>query len=111
MKLIKKVIFVLFLIFLFSSLLKNIFNYQGRLQFYQDYKKDYENERRRQRELQTAILKKKSAQELEKTIRNKLNLLKADEVAILLPSPTPPPATITPSSLPNWVKWWQVFFK
>lgn len=111
MKLIKKVVFVFFLIFLFSSLLKNIFHYQSQFKFYQDYKKEYEKEQKRRRQLETEILKKKSATELEKTIRNQLNLLKADEVALLLPSPTPPPTTPTPSPSPNWLKWWQVFFK
>lgn len=111
MKLFKKTILFFFLLFLFFSLLKNILNYQARLQFYQDYKKEYEKEKNRQRQLQTEILKKKSSIEIEKTIRNKLNLLKEDEVAVLLPSPTLSPAFPTPIPLPNWVKWWQVFFK
>ena len=39
MKLIKNVIFLCLLLFLFSSLLKNLFSYKSKLQFYQQFKK------------------------------------------------------------------------
>ena len=109
MRYIKKILLLLFILFLFSSLLKNIFNYQNKLQFYQDFKQDYENEKQKNIALKTDVLKKKSMSELEKTIRNKLNLLRPDEVAVSLPSPTPAPVTITPTPLPNYLQWWQVF--
>ena len=111
MRYIRKILLLLFIIFLFSSLLKNIFNYQSKLQFYQGFKNDYEKEKQKNIALKTDVLKKKSMSELEKTIRNKLNLLKPDEMAVSLPSPTPAPVTITPTPLPNYLQWWQVFVK
>ena len=60
--------------------------------------------------LKTQLVKKSDTNEIEKTIRNKLNMLKQDEVAIILRQPTPTPLLITPTPLPNYLQWWQVFF-
>lgn len=111
MQLIKKTIGIIFLIFLFSSLVKNIFNYTNKNQFYQDYKNDYEKENKKNIELKTEIAKKQSVSEVEKTIRNKLNLLKENEVAIILPVPTLTIITPTPTPAPNYIQWWWIFFK
>ncbi len=76
MAVIKKLFFVLLIIFLFSSLIPNVFNYRNKLSFYLQTKKELETEKKRSIELKTEIVKKKSSDEVEKTIRNKLNLLK-----------------------------------
>ncbi len=108
---IKKLFFVLLVIFLFSSLIPNVFNYRNKLSFYQQTKKELDDEKKRQIELQTQIVKKKSSDEVEKTIRNKLNLLKENEVALIIPSPTPKVIKITPTPAPNYIQWWNLFFK
>jgi len=111
MQIIKKVIIVLFLLFLFSSLTKNIFNYQKKLSFYESFKKDYENEKRKNLSLKTEILKKSGPNEVEKIIRNKLNLSKPEETTIILPEPSPTPIIISPTPIPNWQQWLKVFVK
>lgn len=111
MKQIKGMLAVFLIVFLLFSLLKNIFNYKDKMQFYQDYKQDYDAERKKNIELKTEIVKKKSVAEVEKTIRNDLNLLKTDEVALILPSPTPTPVRVTPTPAPNWKQWLDLFFK
>ncbi len=106
----KKIFLIIFLIFLFSSLLPNVLNYKNKIEFYQQIKKDYEEEKKKNIELKTKIINKKSIDEIEKTIRNKLNLSKENEVVIIIPSPT---KKILPSPTPvlkNWQKWWQIFF-
>ncbi|OGK40206.1 hypothetical protein A3A74_06890 [Candidatus Roizmanbacteria bacterium RIFCSPLOWO2_01_FULL_35_13] len=110
MKFIRKIVFFLLLLFFFSSLTKNLFDYKSKVSFYQSYLRDYENEKKKNITLKTQLLKKSDFNEVEKTIRNKLNLLKEDEVAIILPQPTPTPIIITPTPLPNWQRWKQVFF-
>ncbi len=110
MRLIKRVIILLLLIFLLSSLLRNILSYRDKIQFYQDFKKAYDTEKKQNITLQTQILKKKSYSELEKTIRDKLNLLQPDEIAITIPTPTPGIPSVTPTPAPNWIQWWNVFF-
>jgi cell division protein FtsB len=111
MKLIKNVVFIFLILFLFSSLLKNLFSYKSKLQFYQQFKEDFDKEKKQNIELKTEVVRKKSQEEIEKTIRNDLNLLKDNEVALILPSPTKAPPSITPTPLPNWQQWWQLFFK
>lgn len=110
MKLIRKIVFFLLLLFFFSSLTKNLFDYRRRLSFYEEYKRDFEKEAKKNIELKTEVLKKSDPNEIEKTIRNKLNLLKPDEVAIILKQPSPTPVVITPTPLPNYLQWWKVFF-
>ena len=110
MKILRKLVFFLLLLFFFSSLTKNLFDYKNKVAFYQNYLNDYEKEKKRNITLKTQFLKKSDTYELEKTIRNKLNLLKEGEVAIILPQPTPTPIIITPTPLPNWQQWKQVFF-
>lgn len=111
MVIIKKVFFVLLIIFLFSSLIPNVFNYRNKMTFYQQTKKELEEEKKRQIELKTEIVKKKSVEEVEKNIRNKLNLLKENEVAIIIPLPTQYPRLTPTPILANWQQWWRVFFK
>lgn len=110
MKLVRKIVFFLLLLFFFSSLSKNLLDYRNKISFYQDYREDYEKEKKRNIELKTQLLKKSDTNEIEKTIRNKLNMLKPDEVAIILKQPTPTPVIITPTPLPNYLQWWEVFF-
>lgn len=84
-------------------------DYQKKLAFYQDYKKNYEKEKKQNIVFKTELLKQSDPHEIEKTIRNKLNLLKPDEVAIIMRQPTPTPAIVTPTPLPNYLQWLQVF--
>ena len=111
MKILRTIILIFFVLFLFSSLVRNLFDYRNKLQFYQEYKGEYDKEKKDNITLKTEVLKKTSQTELEKTIRNKLNLLKPDEVAVMLPSPTPIPIIPTPIPLTVWQQWWKLFFK
>lgn len=110
MKFLRKIVFFLLLLFFFSSLTKNLFDYGKKLSFFEDFRKEYEKEKKRNIELKTQLLKKSDPNEIEKTIRNKLNLLRPDEVVIILKQPTPTPTVITPTPLPNYLQWLKVFF-
>jgi len=109
--LIKKAVFVLVLVFLATSLVKNIYNYYDKQQFYNDYKDTLKKEASKNISLKTQILKKGDPNELEKTIRNKLNLSKEGETVVVLAMPSPTPVMVIPTPLPNWQKWWNVFVK
>jgi len=111
MKSIKTVLVLLFLLFLVSSLTKNIIDYQKKLQFYEDYKSEYESEKKRNITLKTEVLKNSDLNEIEKTLRNKLNLLKPNEIAIIVPTPTPTVSTLTPIPLPPWQQRKELFLK
>lgn len=111
MRTVKTTLAIFLIVFLLFSLLKNIFNYKDKMKFFDDYRHDYEAEKKKNIELKTEMVKKKSVTEVEKTIRNDLNLLKPDEIALILPSPTPAPKRITPTPAPNWKQWFDLFMK
>jgi len=110
MKLIKNTVFIFLLIFLFSSLLTNLFSYKSKLDFYQQFKQNFEKEKKRNIELKTEVVRKKNTEEIEKIIRNDLNILKDNEIALIIPSPAKTPVSVTPTPLPNWKQWWELYF-
>ena len=110
MKLVKNLVFIFIAIFFINSLLKNIFNFQKKYQFYLEIKNQYEELKKKNIELKTQFLRKNDPVEIEKKAREKLNLSREGEVIIILPQPTPTPTVITPTPPPNWQKWWQLYF-
>ncbi len=86
-------------------------DYRKKYEFYQGYKQDYEKEKKNNTTLKTGIRKQDSQTELEKTIRNQLDLLKPNEVSIMIPTPTPSPIIVTPTPAPNWQQWINLFVK
>lgn len=106
----KRFFLVIVLIFLFFSLTKNIFDYKKTINFYNSFKNEYEQEKKRKIELRTKILKSKDPYEVEKIISNKLGLLKQDEIVIIIPNPTPTPKINKPKELPIYRQWIETLF-
>jgi cell division protein FtsB len=107
---VKRIILGFLIVFFLSSLTRNFFEYRKNLEFYDGYKNNYEEAKRRNNELKSQLVKNNDPYQVEKTIRNKLNLAKQNEVAVLLPEPSPTPIIITPTPVPNHVQWYEVFF-
>jgi cell division protein FtsB len=105
MQTVRKTMLVLLSIFLFFSLTKTIFDYRNTLTFYQGYQTEYETAKHTHIALQTKILRASDQNELEKTIRNKLNLLKENEIAVIVPLPTPTVFMPTPTPQPPYREW------
>lgn len=97
--------------FFVMSLTKNIVEYRKNLAFHQDYKEEYLKEKKHNEELKTQYVKTQDSYEFEKTVRNKLNLHKENEVILIVPEPTPTIFIPTPTSLPNYQQWIDVLFK
>ncbi|NTU47164.1 hypothetical protein HGA88_06065 [Candidatus Roizmanbacteria bacterium] len=108
---VKKIILISLLFFFLSSFTKSFIEYRKNVTFYEGYKKEYEQEKKRNDELKTEILKKNDPHQIEKTIRNKLNLLKENEVTVLVPNPTLSPPQPTPTTAPVYHQWITTFFK
>lgn len=98
------------MIFLFTSLTRSYFEYQKNIRFYQSYKESYEKEKKKNITLKTEVLKQGDFYEIEKTIRNKLNLLKENEVALIIPEPSPTTTPIITPIIPVYKQWWGLFF-
>jgi len=108
---VRRLLLYLFLIFIIISLIKNIIDYRKKYNFYLGFKQDFEKEKKKNIEYKTEYLKKTDHNELEKTIRNRLNLSKPDELVVIMQRPTPTPFIITPTPLPNWRQWMNLYFK
>lgn len=111
MPLIKNFFFIFILLFFFSSLTKNFFEYQKNMSFYQGFKNEYQDEKKKNETLKTQLLKNNDSYEMEKTIRNQLNLTKDNEVEVIIPDPTPSPVVVTPTPEPPALQWAHTFIK
>ena len=109
MKKLRSFLFFLFIASLFFSLIKNIFDFRKTLNFYDGYKNAYEKEQKKNITLQTQILKNRDPYEIEKIIRNKLNLARPDEISLILPTPSPFPKKPPPAPVPIYLQWWNIF--
>ena len=110
MKVIKKIFFLFLVLFITNTFIKNIVSFQKKYQFYLEIKNQYERLKKKNIELKTQFLRKTDPIEIEKKAREKLNLSKEGEIIVILPPPTPTPTIITPTPLPNWQKWWWLYF-
>lgn len=111
MKNVRKAFFLILAVFLIASLTKNIFDYYQKVQFYKGFEKEYQKERKNNITFKTQILKNSDAHEVEKTLRDQLNLSKEGEYTVLIPTPTLNPIQPTPAPQPVYIQWWQTFFK
>lgn len=48
---------------------------------------------------------------IEREARDTLNLVKPGEIVVFMPSPTPEVSGVSMSQIPNWQKWWNLFFE
>ncbi len=107
---IKRLILGLLVIFFLFSLTRNFFEYRRNLEFYEEYRTEYDAAVQRNNELQSELVKAKDPSMVEKTIRNELHMLKDNEVAILIAEPTPTPIVLTPTPPPPHQQWIDLFF-
>lgn len=107
---IKRIILGFLILFFLSSLTRNFFEYRRNLEFYEGYQENYEEVKKRNNELKSQLVKNNDPYQVEKTIRDKLNLAKDDEIAVLLQDPTPTPTVISPTPVPNHMQWFNTFF-
>lgn len=109
MRLIRKLFLYGLVLFSIISLSKNIIEYQKNLSFYNDYKDEYNKEKKVNVELKTQLVKAQDINEFEKIVRNKLNLHKKDETILIISNPTPIIITPTPTPPPIYRQWLNVF--
>ncbi len=107
---IKKAAIFLFMGFLIYSLSQNIFEYQKKFSFFEDYKKEQQKELEKNKKLKSDILKNQDYYTLEKNIRQKLNLQKPNEIAIILPKITPSPSPTPLIEKPPYQQWVKLFW-
>lgn len=107
---IKKTFICVIAVFLIYSLTKNILDYQKKISFFENYQKDLQNEREKNKQLRSDTVKNHDYYTVEKNIRQKLNLLQPDEFAIIMSRPTPSPAPTKTPIKPSLQQWKDLFF-
>jgi len=108
---VKKILFFAICIFLLFSLTRNLFEYKKNLSFYSSSRLAYEKTAKEQVQLKTELKKAESITEIEKTIRNSLNLARKNETILILPPSNIQTPSPTPTYTPVHYQWFTVFFR
>lgn len=108
---IKNAAFVLIIGFLIVSLTKNIFDYKKKVSFYTNYQTELTKEKQNNQKLQSEIKKSQDYNSVEKIIRERLNVLKPDEIAVILPKRNPTPSPVIIANKPSYIQWFELVFK
>ena len=81
-------LFGFFVFALVTSLVRNSVNIVNNVPFYNQLKSDYEKEKSHNNELKLDAAKSKDPYEVERLLRDKLGLIKANEQVIVIPNLT-----------------------
>ncbi len=111
MNIFSKILLLAVILFFVWLLTRNIFEVQKNYRFYNSLQQEYEDTKQQHTKLKTGLLIASDSAELEKTIRNRLNLAKDGEYVVILPSPTPAQIIPTPTMAPIYQQWWSRYFR
>ena len=115
---IKKIAFwVIFVFFLFviNSLLHSILSFSQKENLIVKKQEDLSKQKKENTTLKKQLAQAKMPQFLEEEARDKLFLTKPGEGVLVIPTPqvsiSPQSAKNGQRTFPNWLQWWNVFFK
>jgi len=107
----RKVVFIIVLLFLVISLLRNVSDYQRNISFYDQIKNNFDKASQENKALKVHKQAGSSPFEIEKNLRNKQNLIREDELIVIIPSPSVVPTSyVRPTDAP-YRQWLQLFFQ
>ncbi len=104
-------IFLLIALFLGLSLTRNIFSYKDKIGFYNEIKADHDKEKALNKKLKSDLKKSSDYYFVERQIRDKLNLIKEDEIAIIIPEITPSPTPTPIIEKEPYQEWFELYRK
>lgn len=97
-------------IFLIFNLSKNIWSLWQREERLREARKRLEILKRKNVELKRKLELVQEPEFVEREAREKLNLAKPEETIVILPPITLSESTPQAVPLPNWKRWWRLFF-
>ena len=107
----RKIVFLVVLLFLVISLIRNIADYQKNISFYDQTRLNLEKALQENKELIIHKQAGSSPFEIEKNLRNKQNMLRENEIIVIIPSPSPfPTPFVRPTEYP-YRQWIRLFFQ
>jgi len=86
-------------------------DYQRNISFYDQTKNNFEKSVLENKELKIHKQAGSSPFEVEKNLRNKQNLLRDNEIIVIVPSPSPAPSPFVRPTEPPYRQWMQLFFE
>lgn len=107
---IKNIVVFIFITFLIYSLSRSLFDYKKKFSFFEEYKIEWQKQLDKNKKLKSEILKNQDYYTVEKNIRQKLNLLKPNEIAIILPKITATPSPTPEIKKASYEQWLELFF-
>lgn len=111
MKRLIPIILILILIIIIQHLARSIQTLMTNQQSVQDLQQQTKQEKQNNQYLSQQLQYVKQNQFIEQEAREKLGMVKKDEVVVIIPSPTSfPLPTHTEANELNWVKWWKIIF-
>ena len=103
----KTSIIIILTVILLISLIKNVVDYQQKLSLFSQSDREYQKLANESKSLKSELKKNSDPSYTEEKIRNQLNLLKRNEVAVIVPTikltPTPTPTPIKSPSQ-QWIE-------
>jgi len=107
----RKTIFFIVLLFLIISLIRNATDYQRNISFYDQTKSNYNKALLENKELKVHKQASSSPFEVEKNLRNKQNLIRNNEIVIIVSSPSLAPTPFVKPTEPPYKQWIRLFFQ
>ena len=107
----RKTVFFIVLFFLVISLIRNLADYQRNISFYDQTKDNFNKALAENKELKVQKQTESSPFEVEKNLRNKQNLLRENEIIVIIPSPSPIPTPFVKPTEAPVRQWMRLFFQ
>jgi len=107
----RKMVFFIVLFFLVVSFIRNIADYQHNLSFYDETKNNFDKATLENKVLKAQKQADSSPFEVEKNLRNKQNLLRDNEIILIIPSPSPLPTPFVRPTEAPYRQWLRLFFQ
>lgn len=111
LKYIKNAGFFIICLFLVYSIARSITSYQKKIQFFQEYKNDFNMELEKNKKLKSELGKRQDYNVVERDIRERLNMVKPGEVALIVPRLTPSPTPTPEIKPPPFQQWINLFLR
>jgi cell division protein FtsB len=103
--LLKNTILSIIIIALTASLIKNYQDSKIKQQILIEYQNEVSKLKSEDKKLQAEIKKSADSRFVEEEARNKLNLIKKNEISLIVPKLTITPTPVPIRPIPNWQKW------
>ena len=107
----RKIAFCIVLFFLVISLIRNVIDYQRNMSFYNQTKNNFDKAQLENKVLKVQKQSDSSPFEVEKNLRNKQNLLRENEIIVIIPSPSPLPTPFVRPTKAPIKQWIELFFQ